>query len=201
MSADLRALAEALAGLGRLTCTVTPSEPRSGHGPTYGRLYIKTSVPRPANVGGGAVSWTLAGHPIGEDEVDSFNAVLREIADLLPERARVAAAARNAFNERDEMRRQRDAAERRLRRVLHGGRARGRLLVRVYADGSAWLLDPDKRERGFGFGWPSLTELWRAHPDLRPVKWGADGEGPFLLVEPTALEAAPARGVEVTRVG
>jgi hypothetical protein len=67
-------------------------------------------------------------------------------------------------------------AERRLDAVLHGRRRLfGEALVRVDDAGAAWLLDPQRQERGIGLHFPSLADLWRAHPELRPVRWsGSD---------------------------
>ncbi len=38
-----------------------------------------------------------------------------------------------------------------------------------------------EEEAGFGLRYSSLTDLWRAHPELRPVRWG----GGDLIVDAT----------------
>ena len=64
----------------------------------------------------------------------------------------------------------------------------GEIFVRVDPhNGSAWLLDPVRLDSGFGLRFASLADLWIAHPELRPVRWGADADGPVLIVAPLAL--------------
>jgi hypothetical protein len=66
-------------------------------------------------------------------------------------------------------------AEIRLERTLTGRSCvTGEVWVDVASDGTAWMHDPIKGAGGFGLRWPSLADLWRAHPELRPVRW-ADG--------------------------
>lgn len=48
--------------------------------------------------------------------------------------------------------------------------------------GPVWLLDPVKGFAGFGFQFPSLADLWRAHPYLRPAATGHDSAGPWMRV-------------------
>lgn len=108
------------------------------------------------------------------------------IADVLPDATYQIAVARNAQAAAEDRAQKEHAARReaeaRLHAVLHGRRRLfGEALVRVGDDGSAWLLDPIKQEAGYGLRYPSLTDLWRAHPELRPVRWvGGD-----LIVDAT----------------
>lgn len=112
------------------------------------------------------------------------------IVEVLPDATRAIAIARHAQSEAEQRASRAYAAERdakeRLNAVLHGNRRLfGPALVRVAKDGSAWLLDPVRRDSGLGLRYPSLTELWRSHPELRPVSW----DGGELIVDATvALE-------------
>ena len=123
-----------------------------------------------------------------DDSVKAANAAADAVAAVThPETLELGRLQRQAKNLLDSAKAAHGAraeAQERLSRVLTG-RAPffGRLLVRTGADGVAWLLDPDKQERGFGLRFESLTELWRAHPELRPVSWGDDG----LIVEGLAM--------------
>jgi hypothetical protein len=114
------------------------------------------------------------------------------IAEILPDATAAIAHARKVqADAEDRARRSHSArldADLRLDTVLHGRRRLfGEALVRVADDGVAWLLDPVKQERGFGMRYPSLADLWREHPELRPVRW----DGGDLIVDATiALEVA-----------
>lgn len=69
-------------------------------------------------------------------------------------------------------RRGQSAANARLSRVLTGRSLTfGEVLVSVAADGSAWMQDPVKGDSGFGLHFANLSDLWRCHPELRPVRW------------------------------
>lgn len=132
-------------------------------------------------------------HQTYTTDMDTSNAILSEIADMLPARAKMSAAASNAFRERDKERAAREASDHALVSTLTGKStiaAWGDVFVRVADDGSAWLLDPDKRERGMGFRFDSLDAVWRTHPALRPVRWGSDAEGPFLILRAFAMVTA-----------
>jgi hypothetical protein len=116
------------------------------------------------------------------------------IASIIPDATLAIARARHAQDRAEDRARKAHAAQRdandRLDAVLHGRRRLfGEALVRVAADGVAWLLDPRKQESGFGLRFASLADLWRAHPELRPVRW----DGGDLIVDATiALDAQSA---------
>lgn len=78
------------------------------------------------------------------------------------------------------------AAEERVA-YLTGAKVRTMGRARVRTDphhaGMVWLLDPGKGWDGFGYSFPSLDDLWRQMPDLRPVAWGEDEDGPWMDVE------------------
>ena len=108
------------------------------------------------------------------------------IAAILPDATLSIASALAAQAEAEQRSRQShavcQAAQGRLDAVLHGRRRLfGEALVRVADDGVAWLLDPVKQEAGIGLRYPSLADLWREHPELRPVRW-ANGD---LIVDAT----------------
>ncbi len=67
----------------------------------------------------------------------------------------------------------------------------GRGRVEVNEDGSCWLMDPEKRGSGYSLRYLSLTDLWRDKPALRPVEWGFDHDGPFMIVDTISLETRP----------
>jgi len=80
------------------------------------------------------------------------------------------------------------AAEQRLERTLTGrSLAFGEVLVTVADSGEAWMQDPVKGDAGFGLHFRSLSELWRTHPELRPVRW-ADGR---LICAAMAMPVTP----------
>jgi hypothetical protein len=119
-------------------------------------------------------------------DIEFATLVADTIANVLPGASRAIAQAQNAqAAAEDRSRRSHSAridAEKRLDTVLHGRRRLfGEALVRVADDGVAWLLDPVKQERGFGMRYPTLADLWREHPELRPVRW----DGGDLIVDAT----------------
>ena len=125
---------------------------------------------------------------VPDGHVDAINAAADAlVAAAHPgtlELERLQRVARDRLDSAKEAHRARAEAQGRLARVLKGKSPFfGRLLVRVYPSGEAWLLDPDKQERGFGRCFGSLAELWQTHPELRPVAWGDDG----LLVDGLAM--------------
>lgn len=106
-------------------------------------------------------------------DIEAASAVADAIVEVLPNAtAAIAHAKRMQAHAEERARRSRAAemnAKDRLHDVLHGRRRLfGEALVRVAKDGSVWLLDPVKQEAGFGLRFPSLPDLWRAHPELRP---------------------------------
>lgn len=186
---DLASAAE----LGRVTATFRPATDNPGRGASPARVYITTEKRRDESVGGGLVSWTgyvdVGGNA---DHLDALNGLLSLVCEAISDVGLLAAQVRNAFADKRAADARRADAEERLRRVLTGRNfAHGECFVRVGDDGSAWLLDPVKRDAGWGLRFPSLTDLWRDHPELRPVRWGADPRGPFLIVSPMALDGAP----------
>jgi hypothetical protein len=113
-------------------------------------------------------------------------AVADAIAEVLPDATLAVKRATHAqANAEERARREhllRRDAEDRLDAVLHGRRRLfGEVLVRVCEDGSAWLLDPVKQEAGWGLRYPSLADIWRDYPELRPVRW----DGGDLIVDAT----------------
>jgi hypothetical protein len=92
--------------------------------------------------------------------------------------ARLRSAQQDASDAKERAQRMADrmrVAENRLERTLTGRSCvTGEVWVDVAPDGTAWMHDPIKGAAGFGLRWPSLADLWRAHPELRPVRW-ADG--------------------------
>lgn len=145
---------------------------------------IQTSVRRPAEEGGRTVSWTLwAAAMSGEEE--AINTLLRMVCEIINDATVVCATVRNAYEDKRAAEARAKLAEGKLASVLRPSGIRGRFLVRTYPSGEVWLLDPQKQESGWGLSFPSLDELWRAHPDLRPVSWvGGD-----LIVEPWVYQA------------
>lgn len=108
------------------------------------------------------------------------------IAEVLPSATIAIECANQRRDDAEERARRAHAAARdsetRLDAVLLGKRRMfGEGLVRVAEDGVAWLLDPVKQESGFGLRFPTLADLWRAHPELRPVRWS----GGDLIVDAT----------------
>jgi hypothetical protein len=106
--------------------------------------------------------------------------------------ARLRSAQQDAADANDRARRMADrlrVAENRLERTLTGRSCvTGEVWVDVAPDGSAWMHDPVKGAGGYGLRWPSLADLWRAHPELRPVRW-ADGR---LICEALAMASGGA---------
>lgn len=178
-----------LSRYGRIRATIRPAEDRAGVASTPAVLYVETSLTRDANVGGGTVQWSGWFAPTDPDHIEGLNALLRVIADYVSDAGRAAATLRGAIIDRDSARRAQQDAAVRLDRVLHGRTpAFGEILVRVDPhNGSAWLLDPVRKDAGFGLRFPSLNDLWREHPELRPVRWGADADGPVLIVAAFAM--------------
>lgn len=178
-----------LAQYGRIHATIRPAEDRPGMPATPAVLYIETSHPRDVNVGGGTVQWSGWFAPTDRDHIEGLNAILRVVADYISDAGRTAAALRSAILDRDIARRTQKDAATRLDRVLHGRTpAFGEILVRVdQRTGAAWLLDPVRKDAGFGLYFPSLADLWREHPELRPIRWGADADGPVLIVSAFAM--------------
>ena len=123
---------------------------------------------------------------VDHSDIEFAAVVADAIAAILPDATLAIAWAKQAQAQAEEQatraHSKRVDAEQRLDHVLHGKRRLfGEALVRVYEDGSAWLLDPIKQERGFGLRFPSLADLWRFHPELRPVRW----DGGELIVDAT----------------
>lgn len=187
---DLRRTAEAIASLGPLRARLRrPAQVRPGQAGVQACIVVSTRIPRPANVGGGVVKWTGYVDFIDNEHVEKLNTLLRLLMEMAEDVGPLLAAVRNAYERTDAAREAQRSAEERLDRVLTGGpsRARGTFHVALGADGGAWLLDPEKRGNGFGFWFACLDDLWRAHPELRPVAWGADERGPFLTVKSFAM--------------
>lgn len=177
---------EQIAALGPIRARIQRRAEAGNGGPSRPAwVLLETAMERPANIGGGRVSWTLYADPGGNsDHTDKLNALLSLLCDVVTDTGVVAAQVRNAWQARADARKGERQAETRLARVLDGRRIRGRFLVQMDdVRGGVWLLDPEKGPAGLGFWFESLDALWRAHPDLRPVSW-EDGR---LIVEPWAV--------------
>lgn len=74
-----------------------------------------------------------------------------------------------------------------------GQRFFGAVLVRPLRGndwtGAVCLVDPVKGFGGFGFEFPSLVDLWRSMPDLRPESAGQDETGPWIKVVSLQIKA------------
>jgi DNA-binding CsgD family transcriptional regulator len=142
------------------------------------------------NDGGGSASVSVL---VDCYDIERANVVADAIAELLPDATKAIGQARALQGQAESRARHAHSEERdaksRLDAVLHGRRRLfGEALVRVTETGEAWLLDPVKQEAGFGLRYPALADLWRAHPELRPVRW-EDGD---LIVDATiALAEGP----------
>lgn len=118
------------------------------------------------------------------DVADQF---VSNVRDVLPDAARAVylAEARDA-DSRDRADRALGALQTeraRVRKLLHGGRFFGRVLVVLSDDGAVWVQDPEKRDAGMGFRFESLADLWRTWPDIRPVSW----QGGDMICESFAI--------------
>lgn len=182
---DLIEASKKIAALGVTKAALTrETAPREGYSNLPAAVSIDTSIVRPRTIGGGTVSWSFyvdcqQGHEEG------LNTLLRTVCDIINEATVVAATVRNAYEDKRAAEARAKLAEGKLASVLRPSGIRGRFLVRTYPSGEVWLLDPQKQESGWGLRFPSLDELWRAHPDLRPVSW-VGGE---LIVEPWVYQA------------
>lgn len=182
---DLIAAAKTIASLGVTKAELTrETREREGYSNLPAAVSIDTSIVRPQTIGGGTVGWSFyvdcqQGHE------EKLNTLLRMVVEIINNATAVAATVRNAFEDKLAAEAQARRAEAKLDLVLKPSAIRGRYLVRTYPNGEVWLLDPEKKEAGFGYGFKSLDELWRAHPDLRPVSWLAGD----LLVEPWVYQA------------
>jgi len=114
------------------------------------------------------------------DKLNTFAEALQVLPDTMHAIAMEKAKTAEALSVRDAAVMRRKESESKLRLLLSGGRIFGRALVAMTENGGCWLQDPIKRDAGFGFYFESLSALWQAFPDLRPVRW-ENGE---LLVEP-----------------
>lgn len=182
---DLITAAQKIAELGVTRATLTrETREQEGCFNVPATVSINTSIVRPQTIGGGTVGWSFyvdcqQGHEKG------LNTLLRMVCDIINDATVVCATVRNAYEDKRAAEARAKLAEGKLASVLRPSGIRGRLLVRTYPNGEVWLLDPQKQESGWGLCFPSLDELWRAHPDLRPVSWvGGD-----LLVEPWVYQA------------
>jgi len=181
---DLITAARQIAALGvtRAKLTRETSE-REGCSNVPATVTINTSIARPQTIGGGTVGWSFyvdcqSGHE------DGLNSLLRMVCDIINDATYVAATVRNAYVNRRLAEERAITSETKLAKVLSGGRIRGQFLVRLTDTAEVWLLDPVKKDAGFGLCFSSLSALWQAHPDLRPVRW-ADGD---LIVEAWVYE-------------
>lgn len=114
------------------------------------------------------------------EDLNTFAGALQVLPDTMHAIAMEKAKTAEALSVRDAAVMRRKESESKLRLLLSGNRIFGRALVVMTENGGCWLQDPVKRDAGFGFYLESLSALWQAFPDLRPVKW-ENGE---LLVEP-----------------
>jgi hypothetical protein len=173
----LQAVAAGLKAAGAVSMRlIRPAEDVEGQPSRDAMLCIDTNIPRPATVGGGTVAFR--GHFHATEHHDVLNLALTLFCDAMADVSLLAATFRNAIEDRDRAIATTGAAEMALARTLDGRSGmlwRGELLVVIdEVRGGAWLQDPDKGDSGIGFYFDSLASLWRAHPNLRPVRW-ADG--------------------------
>ncbi len=177
--------ARQIAALGVTKAALTrETSKREGYSNVPATVSIDTSLVRPQTIGGGTVGWSFyvdcqEGHEV------KLNTLLRHVCDIVNDATYVAATVRNAYENRRLAEERAVKSEAKLAKVLSGGRIRGQFLVRLTATAEVWLLDPAKKDAGFGLCFSSLGALWQAHPDLRPVRW-ADGD---LIVEAWVYEA------------
>ena len=170
-------------GVTKATLSRETSEQEGTHN-VPAMVTIDTSLARSRNSGGGTVGWSFyVNCESGREE--GLNALLRHVCDIVNDATYVAATVRNAYENRRLAEERAVRSEAKLAKVLSGGRIRGQFLVRLTATSEVWLLDPAKKDAGFGLCFSSLGALWQAHPDLRPVRW-ADGD---LIVEAWVYEA------------
>jgi hypothetical protein len=187
------ALAETVAqaghALGPITVEWQDAVRVPGHASRPARFWLRTQVPRPPSIGGGYVSFSgmldLGGNT---DWIEDLNTMGQLVARAFTEVGWLLACVHRAYQALNTAREQARRAEEKMARTLTGGRIRGRYHVALTKSGQAWLQDPEKRDVGFGLRFESLGELWRAHPELRPVAWGADERGPYLTLEPFPFE-------------
>lgn len=124
-------------------------------------------------------------------DIENHAAALAKLRAELEDEQRKAAALKEA---RDRVALSLRSAEERIEHLTSPGKQRlfGNARIRTFADGSVWLLDPVKDTAGFGFYYPSLADLWRVWPDLRPIECGQDESSPWMLVESQPIVAKTA---------
>ncbi len=181
---SLIASARLIAALGVTKATLSrETSEQAGTCNVPAMVTIDTSIVRSRNSGGGTVGWSFYVNCESGRE-NGLNALLRHLCDIINSATYVAATVRNAYENRRLAEERAVKSETKLAKVLGGGRIRGQFLVRLTDTAEVWLLDPVKKDAGFGLCFSSLGSLWQAHPDLRPVRW-ADGD---LIVEAWVYE-------------
>ena len=167
---------------------------------SLGAAEVSHYAPRPEPDGPRTVSVHFSGLQHVEVQVRSTTEAQQAAADELARRiaedmvridaihAETRAQVEHARATTAAARQRRDDAERPLA-LMTGPRQRffGAVEVRPASGdawiGEVWLVDPAKGWGGFGLRFPSLSALWQAMPDLRPVAAGQTKDGPWIRVE------------------
>lgn len=173
--------AQKLKSMGVMKATLTrEAEPNPGGPGRSAWLSIETDIDSP---GGRKVAFT--GFFDTYQHHSLLNATLRLVGDMIENAGLYAATLTNAIEDKRAADHRAEVERNKAAGVLDGKSgnvAFGDVLIEV-KDGSVWMLDPVKRSGGFGLRFDSLDELWRAHPNLRPVAWGEDG----IICRPFAM--------------
>ena len=177
ITANLTETAKKLKSMGVLGVRLTSEASRGLARPSNPAcIKIDTGIDRPVDQGGGKFSFS--GYINAHDHHDLLNAILRSVGDMVKYTGLYGAVLTNAIEDKQVAERKSEIERRKVARVLDGKSgsvAFGDVLIEVAADGAVWMLDPIKRGAGFGFRFDSLDDLWRTHPNLRPVSWTNDG--------------------------
>lgn len=141
---------------------------------------------------GGRDTIRITVHSSSADENELALKVAYVIARVIPGVSYLSRLMTNAWEGRIAALAAQREAERRLARLLTGTppMALGEWIVRVIkreAGDEVWLLNPDGEFKRAGLWFSSLEQLWRAHPNLRPIAWGEDKHGPWLRVASVTL--------------
>lgn len=166
--------AQKLKSMGVLKVTLTrEAEPTPGGPDRPAWLRIETDIDQECGKG----KHGFTGHFYTYAHHDLLNATLRLVGDMIENAGLYGAILTNAIEDKRAAERRAEIERKKAAGVLDGKRgnvAFGDVFIEI-TDGAVWMLDPVKRGNGFGFRFDSLDELWRAHPNLRPVSWTDEG--------------------------